>query len=60
MNLEFSKHELEFKKEVQTFLKKELTSKLVEAAKRSSAVFTEKEIAMEWQAKLAKKGKSKR
>ena len=56
MNLEFSMHELEFKKEVQTFLKKELTSELVEAAKRSSAVFTEKEIAMEWQAKLAKKG----
>ena len=56
MNLEFSKHELEFKKEVQTFLKKELTSELVEAAKRSSAVFTEKEIAMKWQAKLAKKG----
>ena len=56
MNLEFSQHELEFKKEVQNFLKKELTSELVEAAKRSSAVFTEKEIAMEWQAKLAKKG----
>ncbi len=56
MNLNFSKEDLDFKKEVQAFLEKELHPELVEAAKKSSAVFTEKDIAMEWQKKLAQKG----
>jgi len=56
MNLNFSVEEIAFQTEVKEFLDKELTPELVNAAKRTSAVFTEKEIAMEWQSKLAKKG----
>ena len=56
MNLNFSQEEITFQNEVKEFLDKELTQELVNAAKRTSAVFTEKEVAMEWQAKLAKKG----
>ena len=55
MNLNFSQEEIAFQNEVKEFLDKELTPELVNAAKRTSAVFTEKEVAMEWQAKLAKK-----
>jgi len=53
MNLNFSEEELSFQEEVKEFLDKELTQELVNAAKRTSAVFTEKEVAMEWQAKMA-------
>lgn len=56
MNIHFSKEELIFQNDVREFLKKELTPELVSAAKHTSAVFTEKEIAMEWQSRLAKKG----
>jgi len=56
MNLNFSTEEILFQKEVKDFLDQELPSELVEANRRSSAVFTEKEIAMEWQSILAKKG----
>ena len=56
MNLNFSTEEILFQKEVKDFLDQELPIELVEANKRSSAVFTEKEIAMEWQSILAKKG----
>ena len=52
----FSEEEILFQNEVQAFLEKELTEDLVSAAKSTSAVFTEKDIAMEWQYKLAKKG----
>ena len=58
MNLNFSKEEITFQSEVREFLFKELTPELVNAAKRTSAVFTEKEVAMEWQSKLANKGLS--
>jgi len=56
MNLNFSEEEISFQNEVREFLKKELSQELVRAAKQTSAVFTEKEVAMEWQSKLAKKG----
>lgn len=56
MNLNFSTEEILFQKEVKDFLDQELPSELVEANRRSSAVFTEKEIAMEWQSILAKRG----
>ena len=52
MNLNFSQEEIAFQNEVKEFLDKELTPELINAAKRTSAVFTEKEVAMEWQAKL--------
>ena len=56
MNLNFSEEEISFRNEVRAFLKKELSPELVRAAKQTSAVFTEKEVAMEWQSKLANKG----
>ena len=56
MNLNFSPEEISFQEEVRDFLKQELTQDLVNAAKHSSAVFTEKEVAMKWQKKLANKG----
>ena len=56
MNLNFSPEEISFQKEVRDFLKQELTQDLVNAAKHASAVFTEKEVAMKWQKKLANKG----
>ena len=56
MNLNFSEEEILFQNEVQAFLEKEITEDIVSAAKSTSAVFTEKDIAMKWQSKLAKKG----
>ena len=56
MNLQFDQEELAFQEEVKDFLEKELPEHLVAAAKKSSAVFPEKEVALEWQAILAKKG----
>ena len=56
MNLNFSPEEISFQEEVKDFLKQELTQDLVNAAKHASAVFTEKEVAMKWQKKLANKG----
>ena len=56
MNLNFSQEELSFQEEVKDFLFKELKPELVTMSRKTSAVFTEKEVAMEWQAILAKKG----
>ena len=47
MNLNFSEAEVLFKEEVKGFLDSELTADLVSAAKHTSAVFTEKDVAME-------------
>ena len=55
MNLNFSQEEIAFQNEVKEFLDKELTPELVNAAKRTSAVFTETEVAMEWQPNWLKK-----
>ena len=56
MNLNFSEAEVLFREEVKSFLDSELTADLVSAAKHTSAVFTEKDVALEWQSKLVKKG----
>ena len=56
MNLHFSEEEVLFQEEVKAFLEKELTEDLISAANTTSAVFTEKDIAMKWQSKLAEKG----
>ena len=53
MNLHFSEEEILFQEEVKAFLDKELTEDLISAANITSAVFTEKDIAMKWQSKLA-------
>ena len=56
MELQFNKDELNFQKEVIRFLHSNLPEHLVEAARKTTAVFLEKDIALEWQAILAKKG----
>ena len=56
MNLNFSEAEVLFKEEVKSFLFSVLTADLICAAIHTSAVFTEKDVAMEWQSKLVKKG----
>ena len=56
MDLNFTEEEILFQREVQDFLKQELSADLVYAGQSSSAVFTEKEIALEWQSVLVKKG----
>jgi len=56
MDINFSESEQAFQKEVQEFLAENLTADTVEAARNSSGVFLDKDIALEWQAILAKKG----
>ena len=53
MNLNFSEEELSFQEEVKDFLLKELKPELVTTSRTTSAVFTEKEVAMEWQATVS-------
>jgi Acyl-CoA dehydrogenases len=56
MNLNFSEEEILFQEEVKAFLKKELNEDLISAANTTSAVFSEKDIALKWHSKLAEKG----
>ena len=56
MDLNFSDEDLTFQKEVQQFLKDELPDHIKEAKQRQTRVFLDKDIALEWQAILAKKG----
>lgn len=56
MDLRFSGEELRFQQEVRDFLAENLSDEIVEAAARNSSVFVEKELALKWQAILAKKG----
>jgi acyl-CoA dehydrogenase len=56
MDLNFSEEELSFQLEVRQFLKENLPEHIIEAAKTTSSVFVEKDIALEWQAILVKKG----
>lgn len=56
MDLEFSAEELEFQLEVREFLQENLPPHIVAAAKTCSSVFIEKDLALEWQAILVKKG----
>jgi acyl-CoA dehydrogenase len=56
MNLDFTKEELRFQQEVRDFLAANLPPHIVEATANNASVFVEKDIALEWQAILAKKG----
>jgi len=56
MELSFTEEELRFQSEVRQFLAQELPPHIVEATANNSSVFVEKELALEWQAILVKKG----
>ncbi|GAB5451931.1 MAG: acyl-CoA dehydrogenase family protein [Halioglobus sp.] len=56
MNLNFSEEELAFQQEVREFLAENLPPHIVEGTANNSSVFVEKDIALEWQAILVKKG----
>ena len=56
MELQFNQEELDFQKEVKEFLDVNLPQHLIEQGKRTTAVFPDKEVALEWQSILAKKG----
>ena len=56
MDLKFSEEELQFQQEVRQFLAEELPQHIIDATHTNSSVFVDKDIAMEWQAILVKKG----
>ncbi|MFK7977250.1 MAG: acyl-CoA dehydrogenase family protein [Halioglobus sp.] len=56
MNLNFTTEELAFQQEVRTFLAENLPAHIVEGTANNSSVFVEKDIALEWQEILVKKG----
>jgi acyl-CoA dehydrogenase len=56
MNLDFSADELQFQHEVRQFLAENLPVHIIEATANNGSVFVEKDIALEWQAILVKKG----
>jgi acyl-CoA dehydrogenase len=56
MNLELSAEDLAFQQEVRAFLRENLPVHLVEAARRTTTVFVDREITLEWQAILARRG----
>lgn len=56
MDLSFSQEELQFQRDVRQFLVENLPAHIVEATKNNSSVFVDKDIALEWQAILVKKG----
>jgi acyl-CoA dehydrogenase len=56
MNLNFSEEELQFQREVREFLAQNLPPHIIEGTANNGSVFVEKDIALEWQAILVKKG----
>ena len=56
MDLSFSAEDLAFQKEVREFLAQNLPPHVREATERTPTVFVEKDIALEWQAILVKRG----
>ncbi|MEH6581144.1 MAG: acyl-CoA dehydrogenase family protein [Halioglobus sp.] len=56
MDLEFSQEDLAFQAEVRDFLRSELPPHIKEATERTPTVFVEKDVALEWQAILVKRG----
>jgi acyl-CoA dehydrogenase len=56
MDLNFSDEDLAFQAEVRQFLVEQLPAHIKEATARTPTVFVEKDIALEWQAILVKKG----
>jgi acyl-CoA dehydrogenase len=56
MNLNFSDEELQFQQEVRQFLAENLPANIIEGTANNGSVFVEKDIALQWQAILVKKG----
>ena len=56
MDLDFSQEDIAFQAQVRKFLQDELPAHIREATERTPTVFVEKDIALEWQAILAKRG----
>ena len=56
MNLNFSDEELHFQREVRQFLAENLPSNIIEGTANNASVFVEKDIALQWQDILVKKG----
>jgi acyl-CoA dehydrogenase len=56
MNLAFTDEELAFAQEVREFLQRELPDSIREAAARCTTVFVDRDIALQWQAILARRG----
>jgi len=56
MNLNFSTDELQFQHEVRQFLAENLPAHIIEGTANNGSVFVEKDIALQWQAILVKKG----
>jgi acyl-CoA dehydrogenase len=56
MNLNFTDEEITFQQEVRQFLKENLPQHIIAGTANNGSVFVEKDIALEWQAILVKKG----
>jgi acyl-CoA dehydrogenase len=56
LNLEFSAEDQSFRREVQAFLATHLAPDLQRAARRTTTVFADKDVAMRWQSILLKQG----
>jgi acyl-CoA dehydrogenase len=56
VELELTKEEIAFRDEVRQLLQDELTEELVAATAKTTTVFADKDIALEWQAILHKRG----
>lgn len=56
MELELNEEELAFREEVRKLLNEELTDELKQAAAKTTTVFADKDVALEWQAILHKRG----
>jgi acyl-CoA dehydrogenase len=56
MNLNFTDKEIAFQQEVRQFLKENLPQHIIAGTANNGSVFVEKDIALEWQAILVKKG----
>ena len=54
MDFEYSAEDQAFRQEVREFLDQNLAADMQEAAKRTTTVFADKDLAMRWQARLVK------
>ena len=56
MDLEFAEEDLSFQREVREFLRDQLPQHIRDATARTTTVFVDKEVALEWQSTLVEKG----